>query len=454
MKDRRARIDWDESLEKTALVQVFGCQMNKLDAELVRSVLADRGYAFADDAGRAGLILFMTCSVRQHAEDRVHSRLGALKALKKRNPGLVIGIMGCMAQEHADDLFGMHSHLDIVCGTRDFHSIADLVERVRSGERRVTAVETVERPRVHRDERLRPVRFKAFLAIMRGCENYCSYCIVPSVRGREESRPADEIVAEAQVLVGDGVKEITLLGQAVNRYDDGSGTRLPELLRLLDGLPGLRRLHFVTSYPSHVDGALIDAIAGCKTVTRFLHVPAQSGSNRILKSMKRHYTAESYARMAARLREAVPDMELGSDFIVGFPGESEADFEATLDLMQRVRFQQSFIFKYSPRPGTAAARSLDDDVPDEVKRERNALLLAAQEAISREKNARRVGTEVEVLVEGPSRRDASRYTGRTVQNNIVAFPGNDDMVGRFARVRVESCTALTLIGGRVLEVKD
>jgi len=359
-----------------------------------------------------------------------------------------------MAQEHAGSLFGRHTHLDIVCGTRDFHSIADLVERVRSGERRVTAVETEERPRVHRDEKLRPMRYRAFLAIMRGCENYCSYCIVPSVRGREESRPAGEIVEEAGRLVADGVKEITLLGQAVNRYDDGEGTRLPELLRLLDGLPGLRRLHFVTSYPSHVDGALIDAIAGCRTVTRFLHAPAQSGSSRVLERMNRHYTAEDYAGMAGRLREAVPDMELGSDFIVGFPGETDADFRATMDLMERVRFQQSFIFKYSPRPGTAAARRFDDDVPDEIKRERNALLLAAQETISLEKNARRVGAVVEVLVEGPSRRDASRFTGRTVQNNIVAFPGREDMVGRFARVRVESCTALTLIGDRVLEVND
>jgi tRNA-2-methylthio-N6-dimethylallyladenosine synthase len=428
--------------------------MNKLDAELVRSVLADRGYAFADNADGAGVVLFLTCSVRQHAEDRVHSRLGALKALKKRSPGLVIGIMGCMAQEHANGLFDMHPHLDIVCGTRDFHSIADLVERVRSGERRVMAVETAERPRVHRDERLRPMRFKAFLAVMRGCDNYCSYCIVPSVRGREESRPADEIVEEARRLVVDGVKEITLLGQAVNRYDDGAGVRLPGLLRKLDGLPGLKRLHFVTSYPAYVDSALIDAIAGCRTVTRFLHVPAQSGSNRILRNMNRCYTAEDYIEMADRLREAVPDMELGSDFIVGFPGESEADFEATLDLMRRVRFQQSFIFKYSPRPGTAAARRFEDDVPDNVKRERNARLLHAQETISLEKNELRLGTEAEVLVEGPSRRDASRYTGRTVQNSIVAFPGSDDMVGRFARIRIANCTALTLIGDRVLEVKD
>lgn len=428
--------------------------MNKLDAELVRAVLSGRGYAFVDAPEDAGLVLFITCSVREHAEDRVHSRLGALKRLKKKDPDLVIALLGCMAQEHGEALFRKHPHLDIVCGTRDFQSIADLVERVRAGEDGVLAVETRERPEVDRNPAMRPSRHSAYLGIMRGCNQYCAYCIVPYVRGREESRPVEEIVTEASALLADGVKEITLLGQAVNRYDDGRGHRLPELLRLLDTLPGLRRLHFVTSFPSHVDEVLIEAVAACRNVSRFLHVPAQSGSDRILKRMKRGYTAGEYTDMAARMRRAVPDIELGSDFIVGFPGESDEDFAATLTLVEEVRFQQSFVFKYSTRPGTLAARKYADDVPDEAKRERNQILLRAQEKISLEKNAALVGREVEVLVEGRSRRDERRYSGRTAQNNIVAFPAEEDLTGRIVRVHVCDFTALTLIGDRYVEVEE
>jgi len=444
----------DSTIERTlrAHLQVFGCQMNKLDAELIRSVLAERGYSFSASPDDAGLILFITCSVRDHAENRVHSRLGVLKALKRRHPELVIGIMGCMAQEHGKALLRQHPHLDLVCGTRDFHGIADLVDRVRDGQRGLTAITSLEPPDVARDESQRPFPFKAFLGVMRGCNQFCSYCIVPYVRGREESRPAAEIEAEARALIADGVKEITLLGQAVNRYDDGQGHRLPELLLRLDRLPGLRRLHFVTSYPSHVDQALIDAIAACSTATRFLHVPAQSGSDAVLRRMNRRYTTFEYLEMVERLRRAVPDMELGSDFIVGFPGESEQDFSATLALVEEVGFQQSFVFKYSPRPGTSAARQYTAQVPDEIKRDRNQRLLRAQEKISLAKNARHVGRDVEVLVEGRSQRDHSRYTGRTVYNNIVAFPGSKEMVGAFVRVRIASSTALTLIGDRVLEV--
>lgn len=440
--------------EKTASIHVFGCQMNKLDGELIQTVLADRGYTFTTDDGEAGVILFVTCSVREHAENRVHSRLGALKRLKKQNPDLVIGLLGCMAQEHAEKLFDKHRHLDVVCGTRDFQHVADLLERVRSGETHVAAVESTARPEVIRDKSQRPARFSAFLAIMRGCDQFCSYCIVPFVRGREESRPAGEIIDEANRLIDDGVKEITLLGQAVNRYDDGKGTRLADLLVRLDSLEGLRRLHFVTSFPSHVDATLAAVIRDCASVTRFLHVPAQSGSNALLERMNRRYTLDDYVGMVDALRAEVPDMEFGSDFIVGFPGESDDDFAATEALLERVRFQQSFIFKYSPRPGTLAAKKYADDVPDEVKRERNARLLAVQERISIEKNAALVGREMEVLVTGPSRRDPSRFTGRTVYNHIAAFRGDEAMTGRFARVRVAKTTALTLLCDKVLEVVD
>lgn len=262
----------------------------------------------------------------------------------------------------------------------------------------------------------------------------------------------EEIVGEARRLIDDGVREITLLGQTVNRYTDGCGHGLPELLRRLNALPGLDRLGFITSYPAYMDQDLVDAMAEGPLMLRCLHLPAQSGSDRILKRMNRRYTASEYRDVIARLRRAMPDMEFASDFIVGFPGESEEDYLATEKLMEDVRFQQSFIFKYSPRPGTLAAKKYIDDVPRMVKEERNARLLALQERVSLEKNLQWVGRWVEVLVEGRSKRDPNRCTGRTVHNQIAAFPASKDMVGRLVRVRITSATALTLLGERVEEV--
>lgn len=433
-------------------LQVFGCQMNKLDAELVQSLLAGAGYSFTDEPEEAGTILFITCSVREHAENRVHSRLGALKAWKRADRGAVLGVLGCMAQKDGEKLIKRHPHVDLVVGTRDFPALVDLIERARAGERNLVALDCEERPEVLRNESLRPHEHKAFLAVMRGCRMYCAYCVVPYVRGREESRPMGEVLEEASRLLGSGVREITLLGQTVNRYDDGEGHRLPELLRGLDTLSGLRRLSFITSYPSFLDRELIRAMAECGTVSRYLHLPAQSGSDRILKRMSRRYTASEYLDTVQRMREAMPDLELGTDLIVGFPGERDEDFQGTVELMESVRFQQAFIFKYSTRPGTLAARKYEDDVPDEVKKQRNAKLLALQERIGRKKNEALEGGLVEVLVEGVSPRDPDRYIGRTAYNQIVAFPGAPEWIGRFVKVRVERSTPLTLLGSSVEEV--
>lgn len=433
------------------LIHVFGCQMNKLDGELIRSVLHEEGYRFTDRQEEAGIVLFVTCSVREHAEARVHSRLGALKQWKRSNPDAILGLMGCMAQKDGEKLIRQHPHLDLVVGTRDFPRIPEILERAKAGERGLTSVDLDQSPSVKRKEGLRPHKFKAFLSIMRGCDRYCSYCVVPYVRGREESRPLEDVLEEARRLIDDGVLEITLLGQTVNHYDDGRGNRLPDLLRRLDALPGLKRLGFITSYPAFVDQPLVEAIADCPRVLRCLHLPAQSGSDRILKRMNRRYTASDYLDVIASLREAVPDMELASDFIVGFPGESEEDYLATERLMEDVRFQQSFIFKYSPRPGTLAAKKYPDDIPRAVKEERNARLLKLQERIGREKNREWVGRTVDVLVEGRSKRDPDRYTGRTVWNQIAAFPASPGMVGRMIPVKIASATALTLLGEVVEE---
>jgi tRNA-2-methylthio-N6-dimethylallyladenosine synthase len=431
---------------------IFGCQMNKLDGELIKAILFEGGYHFTDGSDEARIVLFVTCSVRAHAEDRVHSRIGQLKTWKKKDPGRIIGVLGCMAQKDGKELIRRHPDVDLVVGTRDFPRLVEYLEDVRAGKGPVVALDREERPQVRRNEALRPHPYKAFLSAMRGCRMYCAYCVVPFVRGREESRPMDEILEEAGRLLSDGVIELTLLGQTVNRYDDGKGNRLPELLRAMNGLDGLKRLNFVTSHPAFMDDGLIEAMADCERVCRYLHLPAQSGSDVMLEKMNRRYRAADYLGIVAGLRGAMPDMELGSDFIVGFPGEEEADFRATARLMEQVRFQQSFIFKYSTRPGTTAARDFTDDVPDEVKKARNAELLALQETISRNKNAALEGREVEVLVEGISHRDASRYTGRTVHNQIVVFPGSADWVGHIVRVRVERSTPLTLIGAAGAEV--
>jgi len=439
-------------LNKSVKIYVFGCQMNKLDSELIKSRLLEAGYSFTEDENEAGIILFITCSVRDHAENRVHSRIGALKAWKKKNKGSILGLMGCMAQKDGEKLIKRHPHLDLVVGTRDFPQIDKLLDSVGNEGVQGAFIDGSEEPSVYRNEKLRPRRFQAFLSIMRGCDAYCSYCIVPFVRGHERSKGLDKIVEESQRLVDDGVLEITLLGQTVNHYNDGKGNRLPQIIRELSLIDGLKRLSFVTSYPSYLDTELIEAMADCKKVSRSLHLPAQSGSDRILKMMKRKYTSGEYRKAVEELKNAAPDMEVASDFIVGFPGETDEDFKETEALMKDIRFHQSFVFKYSPRPGTFAVKKYNDDVPTEVKAERNSRLLSIQKEISLEKNAAWVGRTIEVLVEGESRRDRNRYTGRTIYNQIAVFPADPELVGHIIKVRVESVTSLTLLCDKVVGV--
>lgn len=442
-----------EPLPHLYCLHVFGCQMNKLDAELVEGVLRESGYEAAEDPEAAGIRLFVTCSVRDHAEARVHSRLGALCAWKRRCPEGIIGVLGCMAQKEGRALLDRHPHVDLVIGTRDFHRLDALLRRVSDGERGIVAVGGEEPPRVRRRVAVRPRPFQAYVAIMRGCDSFCSYCVVPYVRGREVSRPLEAVVEEASRLVEDGVKEITLLGQTVNRYRDPGGRSLPDLLYRLQAMDGLERIGIVTSYCAYVDPPLIEAMAACTKVARYLHLPAQSGSDRILARMGRRYTADRYREVAAELRAAMPDLEIGSDFIVGFPGEREEDFRATERLMEEVRFQQSFVFKYSPRPGTRAAERFPDDVSAPVKEARNARLLEVQHRIAAEKNARLEGETVEVLVEGPSRRNPERYTGRTAYNQIAVFPPCPGLEGSRMKVRVARSTALTLLCEEIVEVE-
>lgn len=429
-------------------IHAFGCQMNKLDAELALSALREAGYSEVETPEEADVILYNTCSVREHAEERVYSNVGKLKALKKRRPGVIIGIMGCMAQKDQQKIFDRLPHVDLVCGTREFPRIAELIEEARERTHLLACREDVDVQEA-RNVSVRPNRFQAFLTIMRGCDNYCAYCIVPYVRGREISRPIDEIMDEARRLAGDGAVEITLLGQNVNSYGKSFGRpgALVELLFRLNELPGIHRVRFVTSHPKDMTREIFQAVRDLPRVCEHLHMPAQSGSDRILQAMNRKYTSAHYRGLVAMARELVPDIAIASDFIVGFPGETDEEYQATASLIREVRFQNSFIFKYSPRPGTAAAK-LPDDVPWETKRARNVELLEIQGAVNIEENRKLIGRELEVLVEGASKRDPRRLTGRTRTNHIVVFEGDAGLSGKFATVRIESATQLTLAGSR------
>jgi len=432
-------------------IHAYGCQMNKLDAELVLGALLREGYEQCAAPDEADVILYHTCSVREHAEERVYSNVGKLKFLKRRKPEIVIGILGCMAQKDTSRIFKRLPHVDIVCGTREFSRVPEFVEEVRRDRHHVLSCNEDIRVDLTRDVATRPNHFQAYVSVMRGCDNYCAYCIVPYVRGREISRPMADVVEEVACLVDDGCREITLLGQNVNSYGKSFRRRdaLADLLPALDKITGLDRLRFVTSHPRDMSRSILEAVRDLPSVCEHLHMPAQSGSDRILAAMNRRYTSAQYRDLVALARDLVPDIAILSDFIVGFPGEAAEDFEQTAALMRDMRFQNSFVFKYSPRPGTRAAE-MEDDVPWEEKKRRNVELLDIQSGINLEMNRRLVGKEVEVLVEGVSKRDPDRLTGRLRTNHIVTFEEPASLAGEIVRVRISDATPLTLSGRRVL----
>jgi tRNA-2-methylthio-N6-dimethylallyladenosine synthase len=451
-------------------IETVGCQMNVLDSEMVVASLRRHGYEVVRSPEGADTILFNTCSVRQHAEDKIYSALGRIRRQKRQRPGTVIGVLGCMAQKDQRLIFARAPHVDVVIGPGQLHQAADLLERARAGAGRQLAVSLGRREgsteqirRSHetfdplRDPTMRPTPFQAYLRIQIGCDKFCTYCVVPMTRGPEQGRPPQEILAEARVLADQGCCEITLLGQTVNSYryhSGGTTTRLADLLYAVQDVPGVRRLRFVTNFPLDMDQTLLQAVRDLPACCPYLHVPLQSGSNRVLQRMKRGHTVEDYREMLARIRETLPNVAISSDFIVGFCGETEEDFQQSAALLRECRFKNSYIFKYSARPGTAAAKLYPDDVPDEVKRRRNHELLALQETISEEDNERFLGRTVEVLVEGPSKaathRDADeevqQLTGRTTCDRIVVFDGTARLVGHFLPILIQDCTAHTLIG--------
>jgi tRNA-2-methylthio-N6-dimethylallyladenosine synthase len=438
----------------------FGCQMNALDAELVAGDLARRGYARTEEAADADVILVNTCSVREHAEDRVWSLLGTYRAIKAARPSLRIGVLGCMAQRLKGEVVRRAPHVDVVLGTSSFRTaVADLEDVSRRGGR---IVRTPRRPDpealpdADRDVTSRPERSRAYVTVMRGCDHACAYCIVPFTRGKEVSRPKADVVLEVERLAADGVREVTLLGQNINTYgkDRPGEGGLCALLEAAAEVPGLARLRFLTSNPFDMTEDMMRRFGEVPRLMPWLHVPAQSGSDAVLRRMRRTYTAAGYREVVGWARRHVPGVELTSDFIVGFPGETEADFRETLSLVEEVGFVQAYVFKYSVRPGTSAARRLEDDVPEEVKRERNLRLLDAQDRHSLLANRALVGSAVEVLVEGPSKTDPGRGTGRTPGNRLVHAAGAQGLEGRLAVVRVTDASAHSLRGDLVLAERE
>src|SRR5262245_39569304 len=402
-------------------VVTFGCQMNKYDSLLVEGRFRAHGYRLTEELEAADVVLFNTCSVREHAEERVYSWLGELRAAKARRPELVVGVLGCMAQRAEEEVFARAGHVDLVCGTRKIHRLPELVAEVRARraqslapeEQRLLEVGTDEEVAVERSGEVYAGGVAGYLTVMRGCDLNCSFCIVPRVRGRVQSRPVADLLAEARWMVAGGARVITLLGQTVNAYGEdlrapapgeergvGRAGRpaLADLLYALEGLAGLERIRLVTLHPSYVTRALARAIAECPKVERFLPLPAQSGSDDVLRRMRRGYTRELYRQRVALLRETVPDIELGSDWIVGFPGESESDFAASVSFLEEIGTFQNYVFQYSPRPETRAYE-LADDVPDEVKKARNQALLRVSERVALAAHRLRIGTEQLVFVE-------------------------------------------------------
>ena len=439
--------------------------MNKLDSELVLERLIDAGYEEARDESEADVILFNTCSVRRHAEDRVYSRIGALRRMKARRPSLIIGVLGCMAQSEGRALIERSSVVDLICSPNRLKELPLLLQRVNGGEPMVAtdSGRSASRGAVSigpdRKGRARSAPWHAYVAVMTGCDNFCSYCVVPRLRGEEISRPPAEIVDEVRRLADDGCKEVTLLGQNVNSYGAGLTPRvtLADLLAMLNPVAGLERISFITSHPKDFTRELLTAVASLPKVCEYLHVPPQSGSDRILKLMNRGYTAAHYRELVAMAREIVPEVELAGDFIVGFPTETEDDFAQTLALLNDAEFINCFVFKYSPRPGTTADKRLADTIPDEVKQRRNVELLAVQERISDELNRAFLGREVTVLVEGLSKKahvnpaDSDSHpqlVARTSTDHIVVFHGPVSLTGRFAQVRITRTAPLTLFGER------
>ena len=423
-------------------METYGCQMNVADSELMLGQLHRAGYERVGEPGDADVILVNTCAIREHAEQRIYGRLGELSRHKVRRPGVVLGVTGCMAQHLREKLLDRIPLLDLVIGPDGYRDLPSLVSDAREEPTLAVRLSRVE---TYGD--LSPARadgVRAWVSIMRGCDKFCSFCIVPFVRGRERSLSSAEVIRQVEHAAAEGFKEIVFLGQTVNAYRDAD-VDFAELLRRADAVSGIERIRFTSPHPADMTDRAVEAIGACAKVMPQVHLPLQSGSNAVLEKMRRIYTIEEYEVLVAKLRAAIPDLALTTDIIVGFPGETEADFEATRAAMQRIGYDSSFVFKYSPRPGARSAE-WEDDVPEPEKTRRITLLVEEQKQASLERNAAWVGRDVNVLVEGASRKSDDHWFGRTEQFKTAVFRSAGESVGDLVRMRVAAASPYSLFG--------
>ncbi len=422
-------------MSKKLKIITYGCQMNVADSERMSARLQSIGYAPTDALDDADLILINTCSVRESAEEKILGKIGEIKRLKMQKPSLILGVTGCMAQKDGDQLIKRAPHIDFVLGTGRQSELLRIVRLLESFHRHIVVTDGVSDPIVEEIYTPRGAH-STFIPIMYGCNNFCTYCIVPHVRGRERSRQPEDIIREIQAAVDNGTVEVTLLGQNVNSYGkDHRRATFAQLLTMVGEIDGLKRIRFMTSHPKDLSDELIKAIADNEKICRHIHLPVQYGSDRLLQKMNRGYTVEQYRRLVEKLRAEVPSIALTTDLIVGFPSETDADFDETLKFVREMRFDAAFTFIYSRRSGTPAA-TFDDQIDDRIKHERLEKLMAVQNAISLEINERLKDQEFEVLVEGASKNDEKIFIGRTRTNKLVLFEHGDERAGDFIRVRI------------------
>jgi tRNA-2-methylthio-N6-dimethylallyladenosine synthase len=432
-------------MSRTIYIETYGCQMNVADSELMRGRFQAAGYESADQPTEADVILLNTCAIREHAEQRIYGRLGELSRHKVRRPGVVLGVAGCMAQHLKGRLLERVPLVDLVVGPDGYRDLPLLIEQARE--------EPILATRLSRDETyadLAPARadgIRAWISIMRGCDKFCAFCIVPYVRGRERSLPVGEVIRQIEHAAAEGFKEVVLLGQTVNAYRDGD-VDFAELLHRTNRVPGIERIRFTSPHPADMTDRAVDAIATCDKVCPQVHLPLQSASDSVLDRMRRTYTIAHYESLVGKLRAAIPGLSLTTDIIVGFPGETEVDFEATRAYMRRTRFDGAFVFKYSPRPGARSAE-WPETVDEAEKTRRISILIEEQKQTSLEINTAGIGAEVEVLVEGPAKRDPGQWFGKTLQFKTAVFPHREERVGDAFLMRVAEVSPYTLFGDGV-----
>jgi tRNA-2-methylthio-N6-dimethylallyladenosine synthase len=434
------------------LTITYGCQMNEHDSEKLAGVLQKEGYRPTDEIKDADIIILNTCCVRENAELKVFGKVGSLKQYKRKNPDLLIGICGCMMQQEevVNEIKEKYSHVDMVFGTHNIHEFPRLLKEAKEAPETLIDVWEENKELIPYLPSKRESDHKAWVTIIYGCDNYCTYCIVPYVRGQEKSRPSKDIIKEINRLAEEGVKEITLLGQNVNSYgqDLDEDIDFADLLIKLDQINKIDRIRYMTSHPRDLNSKLIETIAKSKKVCEHFHLPIQSGSTKILKEMNRGYTQEEYIAMTEEIREVIPDASITTDFIVGFPGESEEDFVETLNVVKEVEFDMAYTFKYSQRSGTPAAKR-ENQISEEIKKERLQRLMDLQSEISREKNKELMDKVVEVFGEGESKNDPEKQMGRTRTNKIVIFDSKSDLTGELINVKINRTTSWTLFGDLV-----